>query len=77
MSDRGYAIFVTVAKYLLINFLATILWIMLAKANWIYSEDTIVLIYLVINCTALTDGKLQKVLDKLNEIEKRQENFQK
>ena len=73
MSDRGYTIFLSAAKYLFLNFLATVYWIMLAKIGWLDSEDTIVLIYLIVNCTALILGKLQKVTDKLKEIEKKQE----
>ena len=73
MSDRGYAIFVTAAKYAFVNFFATILWVVLAQAGWIYSEEAIVLIYLIINSTALVLGKMQKLMDKLKEIEKIQE----
>ena len=74
MSDRGYAFFVTAAKYVLINILTTILWVVLAKAGFLDSEDTIVLIYLITNCTALLSGKMQKILDKLHEINKNSEN---
>lgn len=73
MSDKGYAIFVTAAKYVFVNFLATVLWVILAQAGWIYSEETIVLIYLIVNCTAMILGKVQKLMDQLNEIEKKQE----
>ena len=76
MSDRGYAIFVTAAKYVFINLLATILWVILAQAGWIYSEETIVLIYLILNCTTLILDKQQKILDKLNEA-KQENNHEK
>lgn len=70
MSDRGYAIFVTVAKYVFINFFATVAWVILAQWGLLFSEDTIVLIYLIINCTAVLMGKIQKIMDKLNELNK-------
>ena len=72
MSDRGYEIFVTAAKYAFVNFFATVLWVILAQAGWVYSEETIVLIYLIINCTTIILAKQQKILDKLNEA--KQEN---
>lgn len=70
MSDRGYAIFVTAAKYAFVNFLATVLWVILAQAGWVYSEETIVLIYIIVNCTAILLGKMQKILDHLKEQNK-------
>ena len=74
MSDRGYAILVTGAKFLFINVLATVIWVIFAQAGWINTEDTIALFYLIINCTTLLSGKMQRILDKLNELEKKQEN---
>ena len=44
--------------------------VIIARAGWIVSEDAIVLFYLIINCTALILGKLQRILDRFNEYEK-------
>ena len=70
MSDRAYAILISVAKYVFINILATVVMVIIARAGWIVSEDAIVLFYLIINCTALILGKLQQILDRLYEYEK-------
>ena len=71
MSDRAYAIVISVAKYVFINILATVAMVMVARAGWFVSEDAIVLFYLIINCTALILGKLQQILDRFNEYEKK------
>ena len=70
MSDRAYAIVISVAKYVFINILATVAMVMVARAGWFVTEDAIVLYYLIINCTALILGKLQRILDRFNEYEK-------
>ena len=70
MSDRAYAIVISVAKYVFINILATVAMVIIARAGWFVSEDVIVLFYLIINCTALILGKLQRILDRFNEYEK-------
>ena len=70
MSDRAYAIVISVAKYVFINILATVAMVMIARAGWFVSEDVIVLFYLIINCTTLILGKLQQILDRLYEYEK-------
>ena len=73
MSDRGYAILVTAAKYVLINLVAYILLPFIARTGWITLEDTIIPYFLIINCTAIILGKLQKIEDHLKEIEKKEE----
>ena len=74
MSDRGYAILVTAAKYVLINLVAFLLLPAIARTGWITLDDTIILYFLIINCTAIILGKLQKIEDRLKEIEKKEEN---
>ena len=68
MSDRGYAILVTAAKYILINILTFIFIIMLTRHGWIHSEDTMVILHAIINAAAVILGKQQKILDRLNEL---------
>jgi len=70
MSDRAYAILIAAAKYVFLNILATVAMVIIARAGCIVSEDVIVLFYLIINCTALILGKLQRILDRLCEYEK-------
>lgn len=77
MSDRVYAILITAAKYIFLNILATVAMVMIARAGWFATEDVIVLYYLIINCTALILGKLQQILDRLNEYEKSKKNYEK
>lgn len=67
MSDKGYAVFVFISKYVFLNLLASVAMVILARAGWLNAEDSIVLYYLIINCTALIMGKLQKILDSLQE----------
>ena len=74
MSDRGYAILVTAAKYVLINILAYAIIPIFGREGWINYKDTIFLYFLIINCTAIILGKLQKIEDHLKEIEKKEEN---
>ena len=74
MSGRAYAILITAAKYVFLNILTTAAMVMIALAGWFVSEDSIVLYYLIINCTALILGKLQRILDRLYEYEKSKKN---
>ena len=65
---------VTAAKYVLINVAAYLLVPFIARTDWINQEDTVILYFLIINCTAIILGKLQKIDDRLKEIEKKEEN---
>ena len=74
MSDRGYAILIATTKYVFINILATIVMKTLVRVGLFHSDEAIILFYMIINCTALLIGRIQRVSDKIKEIEMNQEN---
>ena len=69
MNDTHYFFLVTIAKYFLLNLIVFFIYMFLAGTlNMLFNS------LLIVNCTAIIMGKLQKIHDLLNEMEKKEEN---
>jgi len=68
MSDRGYAFVVALGKYVAINLLTFFAILFFVNQGWISEDDSILIIHVIVNAAAVIHGKLQQVLDRINEL---------